>query len=273
MNLIRTCDAGRWGSDATCSRGFDRLCDVIRSGLVPLALVGLLGLAACTSTSSEASSADGVAGADLPLPTIGLGSEIGQISGGADVRAIDTGSVESIVMIGDSITVGSQPLLEEQFDQLGFADVTIVAQNSKRIAQDISDNPSGADIAAFVAGDSGRAGDEQLWIVALGTNDISAYGSVDDIVGQMETLLLSVPADAPLVWVNTYFEGRPEDTAEVNTAIEQIVGSRSNAVVGRWSEIAPSDGVLSGDGVHPNSDGAKVFAALVTTTVADFLGR
>lgn len=245
---------------------------MIRSRLAPFALVALLGVGACTSTSSEASSngADGVQG---PLPTIGLGSDIGQISGGADVRAIDVGSVESVLMIGDSITVGAQPYLQEQLEQLGFSEVTIIAQELKRTSQEIRNNPSGADIAAFAAGDSARAGDEQLWIIALGTNDISQYDSVEDIVAAMETVIDSVPADAPLVWVNTYFEDRPEDTAEVNTAIEQIVGSRGNAVVGRWNQIAPSEGVLRGDGVHPNDEGAKVFAALVTTTVSDFLQR
>jgi len=252
----------------------DRLSDVIRLRLVPLVLIGVLGLGACTS--SEGSTADGTPGAEVavgPLPTIGLGSDIGQISGGADVRAIDTGSVESVVMIGDSITVGAQPFLQEQLEQLGFADVTIVAQELKRTSQNIRDNPSGADIATFVSADSTRSGDEQLWIVALGTNDISQYDSVEDIVVAMGTVIDSVPEEAPLVWVNTYFADRPEDTAEVNTAIEQIVGSRGNAVVGRWDQIAPSEGVLRGDGVHPNSEGAKVFAALVTTTVADFLQR
>ncbi len=246
---------------------------MIRSRLAPLALVGLLGLCACTPTSSEASSNGGADGIQGPLPTIGLGSDIGQISGGADVRAIDTGSVQSVVMIGDSITVGAEPFLQEQLEQLGFADVTIVAQELKRVSQNIRNNPSGADIASFVATDSAQPGDEQLWIVALGTNDISQYDSVGDIVAAMETVIDSMPDDAPLIWVNTYFEDRPEDTAEVNTAIEQIVGSRGNAVVGRWNQIAPSEGVLRGDGVHPNNDGAKVFAALVTTTAADFLQR
>ena len=266
----RSCDAGRRANDATPGRGLARLGDVIRSRLVPLALVGLLGLGACTSTSSEASSDNGV---DLPLPTIGLGSEIGRISGGADVRAIDTGAVASVVMIGDSITVGAQPFLQEQLEQLGFADVTIVAQELKRVSQDIRNNPSGVDIATFLSSNVEGPGGDQLWIVALGTNDISQYDSVDDIVAAMEMVLAAVPSGAPLVWVNTYFADRPDDTAVVNTAIEQVVGSRGNAMVGRWNEIAPSDGVLRGDGVHPNNDGARVFAALVTTTVAEFLQR
>lgn len=239
---------------------------------IALALVGLLTLGACTSTSSEASPNE-PAVVDVPLPTIGIGSDLGQISGGADLRAIDAGEVESIVMIGDSITVGALPILEEQFAQLGFDDVVIVAQELKRIGQDIRDNPSGVDIAAFVAGDNPIEADERLWIVALGTNDISQYDTTEQVVEQIELMLESVPDSAPLIWINTYFEDRPEDTAEVNAAIDRVIGARENAVVGEWDQFAPADGVLRSDGVHPNSEGAKVFATVVTQTVANFLDR
>ena len=233
------------------------------------ALLGLslLALAACTSTSSEAS--DG--GAQPPLPTIGLGSDIGQLSGGADVRAIDAGAVESIVMIGDSITVGATPALEEQFQQLGFSDVTIVAQQDKRIGQTFGDNSSGADIATFLANDMDGAPEEQLWVVALGTNDISQYNDVEDVIPVVESVLAPIPDGAPVVWVNTYFEDRPADTAEVNAAIEQVIAERGNATIGPWNVYAPADGVLRSDGVHPNGEGAVVFASVVTATVANFL--
>lgn len=237
---------------------------------IAAALVGLLTLSACASTSSPASSneLDEVA---APLPTIGIGSDLGQISGGADLRAIDPGAIESVVMIGDSITVGALPLLEEQFADLGFDDVVIVAKELKRISQDIRDNPSGVDIAAFVVGDDERDNDERLWIVALGTNDISQYNDVDQIVEQIEEMLASVPDDAPLIWINTYFAGRPDDTADVNAAIDQVINSRDNAAVVSWDQVASADGVLRRDGVHPSSEGAKVFASVVTQSVADFL--
>jgi lysophospholipase L1-like esterase len=230
---------------------------------------GLLALAACTSTSSEAANG----GPPAPLPTIGLGSDIGQLSGGADVRAIDAGAVRSIVMIGDSITVGATSALEEQFGQLGFGDVTIVAQQDKRIGQSFGDNSSGADIATFLASEMDGSPEEQLWIVALGTNDISQYNDVDDVVPVVESVIASIPDDAPLIWVNTYFEDRPDDTAEVNAAIEQVILRRGNATIGPWSAYAPADGVLRSDGVHPNDQGAVVFASVVTSTVANFLQR
>lgn len=232
-----------------------------------LLAVSLIALAACTASSSEASNG----GAQAPLPTIGLGSDIGQLSGGADVRAIDAGAVESIVMIGDSITVGATPALQEQFAQLGFDDVTIVAQQDKRIAQSFGNNSSGADIATFLANEMEGEPEQRLWIVALGTNDISQYDDVDDIVPVIESVLAPIPDDAPVIWIDTYFEDRPEGTAAVNAAIGQVIGERGNATVGPWNAYAPSDGVLRGDGVHPNADGAVVFASVVTATVATFL--
>jgi lysophospholipase L1-like esterase len=234
---------------------------------VPLLAVSLIALAACTSASSEASDGDPQA----PLPTIGLGSDIGQLTGGADVRAIDAGAVESIVMIGDSITVGATPALEEQFGQLGFSDVTIVAQQDKRIAQSFGNNSSGADIATFLANEMEGEPEERLWIVALGTNDISQYDDVEDVIPVIESALAPIPDDAPVVWVNTYFEDRPEGTAEVNAAIEQVMTQRGNSTIGPWNAYAPADGVLRSDGVHPNSEGAVVFASVVTATVATFL--
>ncbi|NKB39538.1 MAG: hypothetical protein GKR86_00515 [Ilumatobacter sp.] len=234
---------------------------------VALLGLGLLALAACTSTSSEAT--DGVV--QSPLPTIGLGSDIGQLSGGADVRAIDADAVESILMIGDSITVGATTALEEQFQQLGFSDVRIVAQQDKRIGLTFGDNPSGADTATFLANDMDGKPAEQLWVVALGTNDIGQYKDVSDIIPVVESALAPIPDDAPVVWVNTYFEDRPSDTAEMNAAIEQVIAERGNATIGPWNVYAPADGVLRSDGVHPNAEGAVVFARVVTGTVANFL--
>ncbi|MEM9041621.1 MAG: GDSL-type esterase/lipase family protein [Actinomycetota bacterium] len=210
-----------------------------------------------------------------PLPTIGLGSDTGEggvISGSAEVRAIDTGEIESLVMIGDSITVGSQPSLQELFTTLGFDDVAIVAQTSKRTAVGSSDNPSGVVLADFLDGEDDLAADQRLWVVALGTNDVGQYDGVEPMEDAVRELLDEIPEDAPVVWINAYFRDRPDGTAEVNAAIENVLTERGNAALGRWDLVAPGDGVLRSDGVHPNQEGAVIFADLVARTVVDFVG-
>jgi lysophospholipase L1-like esterase len=59
----------------------------------------------------------------------------------------------------------------------------------------------------------------------------------------------------------------------MNAAIEQVIARRGNATIGPWNAYAQTDGVLRGDGVHPNGEGAVVFASVVTATVASFLDR
>lgn len=242
----------------------------VRSPRLPVALA-CLSLFVVGCASAGAATESGEPFEESPLPTIGLGTDLGSISGGTDLRAIDTGEVDSIVMIGDSITVGSTPYLEEQFAQLGFENVAITAQNGKRIGVSFGSNPSGADVATFVAAGQENDPTHTLWVVALGTNDVGQYDGPEDVQAEIDTVLAPIPEDAPLIWINTYFAERPEKTAEVNAAIEQRLRERGNATIGRWSDIAASEGVLRGDGVHPNDEGAKVFANLVTTTVADFL--
>jgi lysophospholipase L1-like esterase len=239
-------------------------------------VVCLAALGACTTTSSEASNGSGdevsEATVEVPIPTIGLGS--GDLfAPSAPEPAADPGAVESIVMIGDSITVASTPELERQLDELGFDDVTIVAQQGKRIEESFGDNTGGALVADYLADEFAGGDDERLWIVALGTNDIGQYSDPSEVSAAVASVVDEVPDDAPLIWVDTYIEDRPDDTAAVNAAIAQAVTRRGNAAVGPWSAYASIDGVLSDDGVHPNDEGEIAFASVVTSTVAGFLER
>lgn len=211
-----------------------------------------------------------------PLPTIGLGSEldVAPLEAAVDVEAIEPEEIDTIVMIGDSITVASTPALLAQFAALGMDDPVIVSQVGKRMAKGLRDNPSGAGIAEFLVGDE-TAGDgrsNELWILALGTNDIGQY-TADEAAGAVNELLREVPPEAALVWVDTYYRDEPEGETEVNRVITDRVARRGNAVVAPWSFFAGGEGVLRSDGVHPSSAGTEVFAAVVAGTAARFLGR
>jgi lysophospholipase L1-like esterase len=235
------------------------VCRVILPVIV--ALVG--GLSACATETTSATE---------PLPTIGLGSglDIGEeveVDGSIAERADD---IDSIVMIGDSITRGSTTQLAERFEALGLGDVTIEAQNGKRMVMSSGGNTGGAKVARFLAGSSDTA---DIWVVALGTNDIGQYAGPDEIAAAVDEVLAEVPDDAPLVWVDTYWADRAEDADVLNLVVRARIAERGNAVVAPWAAFAAAEGVLTGDGVHPTDDGADVFAFVVTDTVRSFLGR
>jgi len=237
---------------------------MLRAGA--LAAVAAMLLVACgPSTSDEDATASA---ADLG---VGLGVDGDRSQLDTEGVAVNSGDVDSIVMIGDSITKGSTPALEERFEMLGL-DADIHAENGKRMAMSSSDNPSGSSVAEFIAGGADDHADE-LWIVALGTNDIGQYSSPDEIAAAVNEVLAAVPDESALVWVDTYIRDRPEQQDVVNTIIRDRVARRGNSVVAPWTEFAAADGVLSSDGVHPSDDGTEVFAFVVTDTTRAFLDR
>jgi lysophospholipase L1-like esterase len=225
-----------------------------------------------------------LAGCALPLPgddaspsgAVDLGDGLG-IEGDRGVVdidgsvAADPSAIDSVVMIGDSITKGSSQALEEGFNLLDL-DVDVQAQNGKRMAVSSGNNPSGSSVAEFIASGSDDHSNE-LWVVALGTNDIGQYSSPDGIAAAVNEVLDAVPDESPLVWVDAYYRDRSEQQDLVNTIIRDRVARRGNSVVAAWTEVATGDGVLSRDGVHPSTDGTEVFAFVVTDTAGAFLGR
>ena len=208
----------------------------------------------------------------VPPPAIDVSGDPAVISGANDSNADGASDIDSVVMIGDSITKGSMPYLDERFGLLGL-DHVIESENGKRMAVSSQDNPSGAAVAAFLAGNGDGDHTDEVWVVALGTNDISQYASPDDIAAAVNEVLDEVPADAALVWVDTYISDRPEQTEAVNSIIRQRVERRGDSVIAPWTAFVVGDGVLTGDGVHPTNGGADVFAFVVTDTVRAFLGR
>ena len=243
-----------------------------------LAVVGL-SVCACVGETSSAT------GGDAPLPTIGLGSdvgEVGQIGGGVDVRAVGTTEIDTVIMVGDSITVASTPQLETMFERLGFDSVVIESKEGKRTALSFGSNPSGAAVAEDLiktmqaAGDTSAEGDpfdhsNELWVVALGTNDIDQYSDPSERTAAINEMLQTVPDESSLVWVDTFFRDRPDGTAELNDTIRDRVTQRGDSVIAPWSAVADDDGNLRSDGVHPREQGSIVFADIVGNAIIDFL--
>jgi lysophospholipase L1-like esterase len=240
--------------------------------VAPVAVIAVFAvtsaLVGCDATDSAPASGNGT----VRQPAIAVPGDPASISGAAESNADGASDIESVVMIGDSITKGSMPYLDERFALLGL-DHIILAENGKRMAVSLRDNPSGADVAAFLAASGDGDHSDEVWVVALGTNDISQYAGPDEIAGAVNEVLDKVPADAALVWVDTYFADRPDQTEAVNSIIRQRVERRGDSVIAPWTAFVEGDGVLTGDGVHPTTGGADVFAFVVADTVRAFLDR
>jgi len=239
-------------------------------------VLGLALLSGCSSTSTV-ESGDGDLLDELVAPAEGestptLDEQTAEVVAG-EITAVDDSDVEQIVMIGDSITAGSLGPLEERFGALGYPDTVIEAKSGKRIDVGSDENRSGTAVAATLLQEAEWSGDtdhtDELWIVALGTNDLGQYPTAGEIGFAIDSLLAEVPADAELIWIDTYIVDREADVALVNDTIVERIAIRGDSTLAEWSEVARREGVLSSDGVHPTDIGSEVFAATVVASAAN----
>ena len=177
----------------------------------------------------------------------------------------DGGGGREVVVIGDSITVAAAPQIVDGATAID-ADVTVLAEVGRRITFG-REPPAGTDVLAEVLED----GDPDLVVVALGTNDIGKYTTIEEYAEQVDELVGLLPEDQPLVWINTYLSRFPDGSSAFNAALLETLSDRGTATIGRWSSIAQRVGMLH-DGVHPSEDGTQEFADLVVNEIENWLG-
>ena len=243
--------------------------DPRRLFLVALAVAGLGAGCSATQTTVSARGTD--------VPTIGIGDDVG---GDIAVRPAELGDeqrvpreIDSIHMVGDSITVASKAALDVRFAALGYPDAVIQSQASKRINVGSPDNSSGTTVVReLVQQDEWNGNPDhstELWVIALGTNDLNQYSDDAQIAAAVDALLAEVPVDAVVMWVDTFVVGSPMETDQLNAVVTQRLALRGDASIVGWSDVAWRDDVLRIDGVHPTDEGAEVFAATVAIAVGD----
>jgi hypothetical protein len=181
----------------------------------------------------------------------------------------DAPAPESVVMVGDSITVSSRAALEERFTAIGLEVVAIEAEEGRRMTVGTQNRTSpGSDVVEFIASVSSP----DVWVIALGTNDIGQYDDGEELRSRVAEVLRPVPDDALVLWVDTWYRDRLAETVSMNEAIRSVVESRPGATVVDWFTAAQADGVIVGDGVHLTADvGVDRFADVVSGAVFDLL--
>jgi lysophospholipase L1-like esterase len=225
----------------------------VRSRLVAAAVVVILAAvgAACSSDRGALSAPASAPGTGSSAPSQGTGA---------------TTAIESVAMIGDSITVRSEDALADGFRAIGVEVKAIDAASGRRMTADGGGDGSGLTAIAQVA----AADPPDLWVIALGTNDVFQYDSAEQYRDQMVTLLSAIPADAPVVWVDTYLADDPARSDQFNQTLRDTLAFRGTSSVAEWAAVAPGDGVLS-DGIHPTDQGVQQFAGVVMNAVQPWL--
>jgi lysophospholipase L1-like esterase len=218
-------------------------------------VAALAAVAAGCSTTVASGGTGPVGAATVPSP-------------GAGPAPVAAEAPTHVAMIGDSITAASELQLTEAFAEAGFVEWVIEGESGRRIAVG---NGRGEPLAgtAMLADmlDFGVAPD--VWVIALGTNDVGQYSTTEEYVALVDGMLDQLPEDVPVVWVDAYVGPRLEETIEWNAVLHDGLDGREHASIAEWSAVATDDGVLSGDDYHPSEDGQAVFAEVVAAAAAD----
>jgi lysophospholipase L1-like esterase len=205
-----------------------------------------------------------VAGTVCPQPALVAWADSATIdvhalpsTGCADGQTVPV--VQKILVIGDSLTVGSGPSLSADLSATGAA-VTVDAAVGSGLTNKVVDYRTRipTDIAAV---------HPDLVVIALGTNDSGAgsgYGAEVDAVMNL------LPAGQQVIWV------LPRRPASLQPGIGQLAAS-VYAAVGRWPSlrVADVDGIMAlhpewvaPDGIHYNSTGYQTLGDAVFAYVA-----
>ena len=154
----------------------------------------------------------------------------------------------SVFIVGDSLTVGSEPAIKALYRQRQIP-VTIAATESLTTAQ-------GARLV-----DSPAARAAQTWVVALGTNDFDARQ-----FSKAADQLLAAAGNRRVVWVNI---ARDRNPAPINQAIADLAHKHAGVQVVDYAAAAasrPDD--LARDGVHLTPAGYRWRAQLYLPVAA-----
>jgi len=226
-----------------------------RVAVLLAAPVLLLATASCSSEHESAAIAPYGTDSTVPVaPTVAAGT-----AAPADVIA-----VRRLAMVGDSITQGAQEKLEAAFSGIGLDDVTFNVEQGRRMTASNSITSGVEGIEKVLT----KGAPPDLWVIALGTNDVANYQPAD-YAAAINELLAAIPAGAPVLWVDCYLDQYADLSKQFDTTLRQVLAARGHTRVVDWATVAAEDGVLR-DGIHPSGFGIDEFARRVSTAVADW---
>jgi lysophospholipase L1-like esterase len=231
------------------------------------ALAVVVGCSTNASSAPSATARPGDTGVLDPAPEAGGLPDAASPGGQASRRT-------SLAMIGDSITEASIPALKGVLANDGFVEVKIDGVTGRRI--DLGSGKNGEPLAGakVLAKMLDRGVDPDVWVIALGTNDVGHYDAQPDEYDRLiDEVLAQIPGSKPVVWVDAFVSAQPEATLAWNALLRRKLSSRGHATVANWYVLAsdPKRDILRKDDLHPNDNGVLVFADLVSqaaTTVS-----
>ena len=103
-----------------------------------------------------------------------------------------------------------------------------------------------------------RSSTPAVWVVQLGTNDIAAEPLDRARYRELVTTMLdTIGADVPVVWVNVHRNDRPEASRAFDDTLRLVARTWPNLTIADWDAVAGNEQVLAADGIHLGAGGRR----------------
>ena len=177
----------------------------------------------------------------------------------------------SVAVVGDSIARSATDLITSSISLHGIEIMAYDALESRRMAEwGGADLPSGVSAIDEIVDDGAEP---ELWVVALGTNDVGAGTSQEAIEDDIDEVLAEIPDDAAVFWVDTWVRDLDDRANMFNLVVRATLAERPNSWVLDWHSLAETEGLISDDGVHLTGRGQLEYARMIGRALRDTFTR
>lgn len=171
----------------------------------------------------------------------------------------------SVAVIGDSLTLSAKEEISEALASTGIELVVVDGMENRRMTSGSGDVPPATEAIEAVLEES----EPELWVIAMGTNDVGAQTGTEVFRENMDELLDLLSADASVIWVDLWIRDHDDRIVEANEAIRLELGRRRGVgAVVDWHTQADNPGIITRDGVHLTADGQQLFADSIVNAIA-----
>ncbi len=171
----------------------------------------------------------------------------------------------TVAVVGDSLTLSAVDEIETALAAAGLRVVAVDGAESRRMARSSGGVSSGVDAIESIQ----EFAVPELWVIALGTNDVGAQSGDEVFREDVDRLLGLFPPEVPIIWVDLWIRDMGDQIVRANDSLRSRLADRQGvAAVVDWHDHGDDPGIITSDGVHLTDEGQQLFAASMANVFA-----